>query len=205
MDWKQDIEGILEKIRQNSVILSEHHKERYYHYKGYLKYFKLPLIVLSSVNSIVAVGLNSYLEQDTVSLLTCLLSLSTAIIGSIEMYLGVQKNMEIELIASRNFKLLAYDIYKQMQLTPENRVVNAKLFLDEKYNEYIKLIENANLIHSKKLKDILTPLNPEFEKYIHTPENSKTPSESEFNSHFGLELKELKELNDLKEIKNIIV
>jgi len=173
MDWKQDIEGILEKIRQNSVILSEHHKERYYHYKGYLKYFKLPLIVLSSVNSIVAVGLNGYLEQDTVSLLTCLLSLSTAIIGSIEMYLGVQKNMEIELIASRNFKLLAYDIYKQMQLTPDNRVVNAKLFLDE--------------------------------KYIHTPENSKTPSESEFNSHFGLELKELKELNDLKEIKNITV
>ena len=111
------------------------------------------------------------------------------------MYLGVQKNMEIELIASRNFKLLAYDIFKQMQLTPDNRVVNAKLFLDEKYNEYIKLIENANLIHSKRLKDILTPLNPELEKYIHTPVNSKTSSESEFNSNFvsGLELKELKE------------
>jgi hypothetical protein len=192
-DWKNDIEGILEKIRQNSVILSEHHKKRYYHYKGYLKYFKLPLIVLSSVNSIVAVGLNSYLEQDTVSLLTCLLSLSTAIIGSIEMYLGVQKNMEIELIASRNFKLLAYDIYKQMQLQPENRVLNAKLFLDEKYNEYIKLIENANLIHNDRIKDILTPLSEELNKMTITPKSSVDGSDD--SQKFGLELSQLGDLN----------
>lgn len=192
-DWKNDIEGILEKIRQNSVILSEHHKKRYYHYKGYLKYFKLPLIVLSSVNSIVAVGLNSYLQQDTISLLTCLLSLSTAVIGSIEMYLGVQKNMEIELIASRNFKLLAYDIYKQMQLQPENRVLNAKLFLDEKYNEYIKLIENANLIHNDRIKDILTPLSEELNKMTITPKSSIDDSD---DSHkFGLELSQLGDLN----------
>lgn len=192
-DWKNDIEGILEKIRQNSVILSEHHKKRYYHYKGYLKYFKLPLIVLSSVNSIVAVGLNSYLQQDTISLLTCLLSLSTAVIGSIEMYLGVQKNMEIELIASRNFKLLAYDIYKQMQLQPENRVLNAKLFLDEKYNEYIKLIENANLIHNDRIKDILTPLSEELNKMTITPKSSIDGSD---DSHkFGLELSQLGDLN----------
>ena len=71
------------------------------------------------------------------------------------MYLKVEKNMETELMASRNFKLLAYDIYKQMQLAPENRVNNAKLFLDEKYNEYIKLVENSNLIHSRKLKAAL--------------------------------------------------
>lgn len=192
-DWENDIEGILEKIRQNSVILSEHHKKRYYHYKGYLKYFKLPLIVLSSVNSIVAVGLNSYLQQDTISLLTCLLSLSTAVIGSIEMYLGVQKNMEIELIASRNFKLLAYDIYKQMQLHPENRVLNAKLFLDEKYNEYIKLIENANLIHNNRIKDILTPLSEELNKMTITPKSSIDGTD---DSHkFGLELSQLGDLN----------
>jgi hypothetical protein len=192
-DWKNDIEGILEKIRQNSVILSEHHKKRYYHYKGYLKYFKLPLIVLSSVNSIVAVGLNSYLQQDTISLLTCLLSLSTAVIGSIEMYLGVQKNMEIELIASRNFKLLAYDIYKQMQLQPENRVLNAKLFLDEKYNEYIKLIENANLIHNDRIKDILTPLSEELNKMTITPKSSVDGSDD--SQKFGLELSQLGDLN----------
>jgi hypothetical protein len=185
-DWKPDIEGILEKIRLNSVVLNEHHKERYYHYKSYLKFFKLPLIVLSSVNSIVAVGLNSYMEQSNVSLLTCLLSLTSAIIGSVEMYLKVEKNMETELMASRNFKLLAYDIYKQMQLAPENRVNNAKLFLDEKYNEYIKLVENSNLIHSRKLKDILTPIDDELKLLLPTPKDS--------DEKFGIELRELGDL-----------
>jgi hypothetical protein len=186
-DWKPDIETILEKIRINSVILSEHHKERYYHYKSYLKYFKLPLIVLSSVNSIVAVGLNTYLEQSTISLLTCLLSLSTAIIGSVEMYLKVQSNMETELIASRNFKLLAYDIFKTMTLEPNNRVNNAKLFLDEKYNEYVKLVENSNLIHSKKVVDVLTPIQKEYLSF--TPSNASTSSKDDF----GVSLVELKD------------
>lgn len=186
-DWKPDIENILEKIRINSVILSEHHKERYYHYKSYLKYFKLPLIVLASVNSIVSVGLTQYLEQDQISMLTCLLSLSSAIIGSVEMYLGVQKNMENELLASRNFKLLAYDIFKMLNLTPENRINNAKLFLDDKYNDYIKLIENSNLIHTKKIKDVLTPLNKEFIQQTVTPSNSSNASED----NFGVELNQI--------------
>jgi hypothetical protein len=186
-DWKPDIENILEKIRINSVILSEYHKERYYHYKSYLKYFKLPLIVLSSVNSIIAVGLTQYLEQDQISMLTCLLSLSSAIIGSVEMYLGVQKNMETELMASRNFKLLSYDIFKMLNLTPENRVNNAKLFLDDKYNEYVKLIETANLIHSSRVKDVLTPINKELVYTAITPTNSSNVSEE----NFGIELKEI--------------
>ncbi len=189
-DWKLDIENILEKIRINSVILSEHHKERYYHYKSYLKYFKLPLIVLSSVNSIIAVGLTQYLEQDQISMLTCLLSLSSAIIGSVEMYLGVQKNMETELIASRNFKLLAYDIFKMLNLTPENRVNNAKLFLDDKYNEYIKLIENANLTNTSKIKDVLTPLNKEFIISTISSKGSSIAS-TPTNELVGLELNQI--------------
>lgn len=191
-DWKPDIENILEKIRINSVIFCEYHKDRYYHYKSYLKYFKLPLIVLASVNSIISVGLTQYLEQDQISMLTCLLSLSSAIIGSVEMYLGVQKNMENELMASKSFKLLAYDIFKMLNLTAENRVNNAKLFLDDKYNEYIKLIENANLTHTKKLKDVLTPLNNEFIQMIITPSNSSNVS----IENFGTELREINTNNN---------
>jgi len=176
-DWKPDIENILEKIRINSVILSEYHKERYYKYKGTLKYFKLPLIVLSSVNSIIAVGLTNYLAQEQISLLNCLLSLSSALIGSLEMYLGVQKNMEIEILSSKNFKLLAYDIFKTLNLNADNRNESAKLFLDEKYNEYIKLIENANLPHTHKIRDQLTPIKNEFVNNIITPSASSVNSD----------------------------
>lgn len=187
MDWSEDIEKILENIRLNSIILSTYHKDRYYHYKGHLKYFKLPLIVLSSITSIASVGLTSYMKQGDISLLTCLLSLVSAILASIELYLGIQKNMEQELIASRNFLLLAYSIYKVLNLQVEHRVEKGRLFLDETYNEYIKLVENANLTKSKRMKDALAPIDENM-KYISTPTSSKVD--------FGIELHQLKDLEN---------
>lgn len=187
MDWSEDIEKILENIRLNSIILSNYHKDRYYHYKGHLKYFKLPLIVLSSITSIASVGMTPYMEQGDISLLTCLLSLVSAILASIELYLGIQKNMEQELIASRNFLLLAYSIYKVLNLQVEHRVEKGRLFLDETYNEYIKLVENANLTKSKRMKDALAPID-ESMKYTTTPTSSKVD--------FGLELHQLRDLEN---------
>jgi hypothetical protein len=187
MEWSEDIEKILENIRLNSIILSTYHKDRYYHYKGHLKYFKLPLIVLSSITSIASVGMTPYMKQGDISLLTCLLSLVSAILASIELYLGIQKNMEQELIASRNFLLLAYSIYKVLNLQVEHRVEKGRLFLDETYNEYIKLVENANLTKSKRMKDALAPID-ESMKYTSTPTSSKID--------FGLELHQLKDLEN---------
>lgn len=187
MEWSEDIEKILENIRLNSIILSTYHKDRYYHYKGHLKYFKLPLIVLSSITSIASVGMTPYMEQGDISLLTCLLSLVSAILASIELYLGIQKNMEQELIASRNFLLLAYSIYKVLNLQVEHRIEKGRLFLDETYNEYIKLVENANLTKSKRMKDALAPID-ESMKYTSTPTSSKID--------FGMELHQLKDLEN---------
>jgi hypothetical protein len=157
-DWTDDIEKILENIRINSISLSNYHKEKYYYYKSYLKFFKLPLIILSSITSIASVGLTGYLEQEDISIITCLLSLASAIIASIELYLGIQKNMESEMVASRNFLILGYDVFKTLNLNRDHRTVNGKLYLDEKYNEYIKLVEQANLIHNKRIKDALAPV-----------------------------------------------
>jgi heme O synthase-like polyprenyltransferase len=92
-EWTDDVEKVLELIRQNSVLLSGFHKKKYNEYKSYLKYFKLPLIVLSSITSIASMGLTNYMQQEDISLLTCLLSLGSALIASIELYLGIQKSM----------------------------------------------------------------------------------------------------------------
>ena len=90
--WTDDVEKVLELIRQNSVLLATFHKKKYYEYKGWLKYFKLPMIVLTSITSIASMGLTNYMKQDDISLLTCLLSLGSALIASIELYLGIQKS-----------------------------------------------------------------------------------------------------------------
>jgi hypothetical protein len=173
-DWTNDIETILENIRINSITLSNYHKEKYYYYKSHLKFFKLPLIVLSSITSIASVGLNGYIPQNTISIITCLLSLTSAIIASIELYLGIQKNMENEMVASRNFLILGYDIFKTLKLDRDHRKTNGKVYLDEKYNEYVKLVEQANLIHNKKVLDALATLPDIYKSQPPTPSSTLT-------------------------------
>ena len=157
--WSDGTLNVLDAIRLNSVRLSAHHKKRYYKYKGYSKYFKIPLILLSGINSVASVGLQTYIEQVAISGITCVISLLCAIITSIELYLGIQKTMENELLASKEFYLLAVDIHKIQTLEPSQRLVNPRAYLDDKYKTYCKLIENSDLLHSR-MHDNLAPISP---------------------------------------------
>jgi hypothetical protein len=156
-DWSQDIESVLENIRVNCVFLTAEHKKRYFKLKETLKYYRLPVIILSGINSIISVGLQPYLNQGLISVSTCLLALICSIVGSIELYLTIQKSMENELLASRDYYLLSIDIFKTLSLVRQHRPIPAKEYLDEKYNEYVKLYENSNLL-DKKLTDNLSPI-----------------------------------------------
>ena len=170
-----DIEQLLDKIRQNCVIMSEYHKKRYLYLKETLKIFKIPIIILSSVNSICAVGLQPYLEQGHISALVSGISLVVGILGSIELFMKVSENMEVELLAQREFYILSISIYKILQLDEENRNVDMKLFLEETFSQYQKLIENSNVV-AKKVKDKLTLLDsPNDVSTLTSVSSSSTP------------------------------
>lgn len=156
--WSDGLINVLHAIRKNSISLSAYHKKRYMKYKGLAKYFKIPLIVLSGINSVIAVGLQVYLPQQFISIISCILSLLCAIITSIELYLGIQKTMENEMIASKDFYLLAVDIFKMTSLPPQERLVNGRAFLDDKYQAYCKLVENSDVV-IKRLVDNLVPID----------------------------------------------
>uniref|UniRef100_A0A6C0ITP5 SMODS and SLOG-associating 2TM effector domain-containing protein n=1 Tax=viral metagenome TaxID=1070528 RepID=A0A6C0ITP5_9ZZZZ len=153
-DWDTDVERVLDNIRINSAVLSREHKERYFLLKSRLQYFRLPVIVISSVNSIVSIGFQSYIEQSTISIITCFLALSCSIIGSIELFLSIQKQMEQDLSNSKEYYLLSIEIYKTLQLSRERRAIHAKEYLEKIYSEYCKLVENSDLI-TKKIQDEL--------------------------------------------------
>ena len=156
-DWTEDVEVILENIRINAVLLSKEHSKSYFGLKNNLQYYRLPVIILSGVNSIISVGMQPYLPQPTISVMTCLIALVCSIIGSIELYLSIQKSMELELTISKEYYLLAVDIFKVLALKREHRPIPAKDYLEARYNEYRKLKENSNLL-LKKLEDKLCPL-----------------------------------------------
>ena len=58
--WSNDMELVLDNIRKNSLLLSEHHKKAYLYYRSYLKYFRIPTIILSALNSVISIGLSAY-------------------------------------------------------------------------------------------------------------------------------------------------
>ena len=166
-----DIENLLENIRLNCVVLNKEHKKRYIKLKHTLKWFRIPIIVLSGINSLLSVSLQNYLEQGIISISTALVSLTCGIIGSVELYLSIQQNMEMELITSKDYYLLGIDIFKILSLQEKNRNVELKAFLDEKFQIYQKLVENSNILEKK----VLDKLCPIFEPNI-TPTLPSSPT-----------------------------
>ena len=154
--WSPGIEYILEEIRLNSISISEHHKEKYYYSKGYLKYFRIPTILFSAMNSVFSVGLQPYCPQPIISLICCIISLVCGVISSVELFLSIQSTMENELIASKDFYLLSVDIFKILSLERATRMINGKTYLDETYQTYCKLIENSNIVNAE-MKNMIEP------------------------------------------------
>lgn len=153
----KDIEKILDNIRLNSVILSKQHKKRHYYLKDKIKYFRMPTIILSALNSVFSVGLQPYMEQKTISITNCLISLICGIIVSIEMFLSIETGMRQEYESCKEYYLLSVDIQKYLLLDLENRNIEAQTFLEKCYNQYVKLFENSGLV-KKEIHDSLTPL-----------------------------------------------
>ena len=172
-EWTDDIEIILNQVRENCVILYKYHLDRYYQYKRILPFFKIPVLVLSSFNSVFSVGLQPYMKQESISVLICVVSLFITIINSIELYMGIQKSLETEMAASQGFYLLSIDIYKTIKLTRENRDISGKQYLTDCYNVYQELIKQSKLIHDPSLRDTLQLIdtNNVLDETLHNADN----------------------------------
>ena len=161
--WTDEVEDVCEKLRINCVNLSEYHRKRYYHFKSYGKYFRLPLILLASINSTASVGLQGVLSQDIISGITCIIGMVMGIISAVELYMGIQTSMELELKQSKDFYTLAIDIYKTLSMQRKNRGEDGKDYLNKKFSTYTKLCEASQLLRRKLKVDLLTQIPHKFE------------------------------------------
>lgn len=157
-DWNTDIEDVLDSIRVNALYLSNKHKARYFSLSNSIKWYRLPVIILSGANSIVSVGLQEYISQSILSLTVSLISLLCSIIGSIELYLKKNARMEADLISYTHYYLLSVEIYKTLSLLRANRPIPAREYLQKIFNEYTKLIESSNPLETT-ITDKLLPID----------------------------------------------
>lgn len=154
-EWTPEIESMCEDLRINSVNLSEYHRKRYYYFKSYSKYFRIPLIILASINSTASIGLQRFFDQQWISLTTCLIGMIIGAVTSLELYLNINSNMELELKQSKEFYSLAIDLYKMTHLNVEYRGEEGVSYLNKKYSMYTKLSEASILLRRKLKVDVL--------------------------------------------------
>ena len=159
-EWTDDMNLILDKMRMNCIALSDHHKYRYTFYKDKLILFRFPIILLSGVNTFVSVGLTGIADQMIISISTSIISLICGIITSLELYLNFQKKMESELMSHKEYYRLSVEIFKVISLDVENRKVDGKAFLEEKFSTYEKLLQSSNVVEASYIISTLTPTEP---------------------------------------------
>jgi len=179
--WSSDIESILDRLRINSVQMSNQHKQSYFFYKQVVKYFRLPTIILSSVGSVSSVGLNSYLDQTHISALTCGLALLVSILNSIELFLRITDTMEKENECSKAFYSLSVNINKTLLLERQNRQMGGQVYLEKTYSSYMTLMEKSNLISgSIRDKFMEIPKNPsKIKKLLKTKKSNSSSSSND--------------------------
>ena len=164
-NWSDDVNMILEKIRINSILLSNEHKKSYFLLASKLKWFRIPMIMLSTMGSVIGVGLPKYISIETVGIVCSILSLIVSLIGSLELFLAIGTKMESELIQSKELYLLAIEIQKTLLLDNKHRNGDGIAYLEDKFNMYSKLIEHSQLLECRII-DELTPLPEEYVKRV---------------------------------------
>ena len=181
-DFSSDIENILENIRLNSIVLSKDHKKRYLYLKNTLQYFRIPCILLSGFNSVFSIGGQPFVSQEYISLTNCLLALICGMIGSIELYFGIDSQMEVELSSSKEYYILSTDIFKMLSLNKANRNTEGKAFLNDCYGRYIKLIETS-CITKRKIDDNLAPLPKALSSLVISQSNASLETSSDSSTN----------------------
>ena len=168
--WSQDIEDLCSQIQYNATTMSNLHREKYLELSHRQIYFKLPIIILSSINSIFSVGLSVYMSQEIVSTTNCLISLTCGIISSIELYFQIQKGIETELTSYRAYYLLAVKIGNCLKLKPEHRKeTSGSDFLTEIENTYNALFESSNVMNKTIRDRLLSKIPNKIEVVLSNP------------------------------------
>ena len=158
--WSKDVEDQLRAIEQNASSQSAISKNNYLELLHQQKFFKIPVIVLSGLNSIFAVGLNGYVNQDAVSVLNCILAFICATLGSVELFLGITSKLEKSFQSYQNFYLLSVKINNCIRLDRAHRnEMDGRAFLNECLTSYEQLFQTSNVCAVSYEDKLLTNQN----------------------------------------------
>ena len=147
--WHPDEQAFLAKLEHQCNEYYEHHNKDFIYYTKLASKFNIPILVVSAANALTAVGLNSFIRQEYVSVINAILSAGTGVLGSIQLYMKISEKTTNALRASILMKRLALKVSKELSIDPENRVTDGQAFLSDCFSEFNTAIEQGNPIEKR--------------------------------------------------------
>ena len=157
--WHPDEQEFLAKLEQQCNTYYDYHSKDHVYYMKLASKFNIPILMVSAINALTAVALNSFIAQEYVSVLNAVLSAGTGVLGSIQLYMKINEKMTNALRASILMKRLALKVSKELSIDPQNRVTDGQAFLSDCFSEFNTALEQGNPIE-KTLENTLafTPI-----------------------------------------------
>jgi len=189
--WHPDEQEFLAKLEQQCNTYYDHHSKDHLFYSKLASKFNIPILIISAINALTAVGLNSFIAQEFVSVLNAVLSAGTGVLGSIQLYMKINEKMTNALRASILMKRLALKISKELSIAPENRVTDGQAFLVDCFSEFNTALEQGNPIEKDLPNHLAFTEIPKKEKFnllnmaAAAVTGSPRKSSTEFNSSHG--------------------
>lgn len=163
--WHPDEQEFLAKLEQQCNTYYDHHSKDHLFYSKLASKFNIPILIVSAINALTAVGLNSFIRQEFVSVLNAVLSAGTGVLGSIQLYMKINEKMTNALRASILMKRLALKISKELSIAPENRVTDGQAFLVDCFSEFNTALEQGNPIEKELPNHLAFTELPKKEKF----------------------------------------
>ena len=145
MESDPELLTLLDNIRINCVLYANAHRERFFVLHASLKYYKIPVLVLSSFSSAISLS-QEYIQQNIITITNTILGLVCSIIVSVELYLGISREMSSSESVSKKFHALATEISKQITLYRVHPSTDILPYIEASYTEYSSLVTNSSII-----------------------------------------------------------
>jgi len=163
--WHQDEDDFLIKLEQQCNTYYEHHNKDHMFYQKLSTKFNIPILVVSAINALTAVGLNAFVRQEFVSVLNAVLSAGTGVLGSIQLYLKINEKMTNSVRASMLMKRLALKISKELSIEPSHRVSDGQAFMNDCFGEFNTALEQGNPIEKSLMNHMAFTQIPRKERH----------------------------------------
>lgn len=151
-EWADEDEVYLRKLHMQAFDLYIYWNSRSRHYSKLNVRYNMPIVIISGVNSVFALMLQAYIQQNVVSNINAGLSMLTSIIGSIKLLLKITERYANSVLSAANYYKLCVKISKELSITRSSRTLSGKDFVNECYAEYTDAFVKSDQLNMEIMK-----------------------------------------------------